>query len=165
MSGIVSRLVHDKERGEILDGSRRYLLMRPDVLMGMLQRLDDTARVRALSAFAGSACEQGGDSIRAYAKDATGQDLLDVVSETSAGLGWGRWQFEVEGDRLRLTVRNSPFAWGYGVSSCPVCAPVAGIFRSVATEWLGAPAVAAEVECGAMSSGQDCKFVAYREVP
>lgn len=163
MTTIVSRLEHATERGEILDGDRRYLLMRPDVLMGMLQRLDDTARAQALSAFAQSAYEQGGRSIHAYAKEAPGQDLLDVVCETSAGLGWGRWRFEVDGDGLRLTVHNSPFASGYGVSSCTVCTPIVGIFKSVAIQWLGAPAVAEELSCSAMTHAQTCEFVAYRE--
>ncbi|QBQ99590.1 V4R domain-containing protein [Paraburkholderia pallida] len=162
MNGIVSRLEHDLEQGEILDGKRRYLLMRPDVLMGILRGLDETTRAAVLKSFTRAAYENGGRSIEAYARDADGRALLDVVCETSAGLGWGKWDAELEHDRLRLTVRNSPFAWGHGVSSCPVCAPVVGILQSVAKQILGGPIVAEEVACGAMSGGA-CEFVAYRE--
>jgi uncharacterized protein len=163
MNDIVARLEHNREQSEILDGGRRCLLMRPDVLMGMLRGLDETTRAQALKSFTRSAYEHGGRSIHAYAKDASEPNLLDVVCATSAGLGWGKWVIEAKRDRLRLTVHNSPFAWGHGAPSCPVCAPIVGILQSVATEILAVPVVAEELACGAMSKGPTCEFVAYRQ--
>jgi hypothetical protein len=45
--GLRARLRWTGAEGAIHDGPRRYLLMRADVLMGMLRRLPDAARIQA----------------------------------------------------------------------------------------------------------------------
>ncbi|MGF6645949.1 MULTISPECIES: V4R domain-containing protein [Paraburkholderia] len=163
MNAIVSRLVHDLEAGEICDGDRRYLIMRPDVLMGTLKSLDDTTRERVLSSLANSAALHGGRSVQAYGKTAVGRALLETMCDASAGLGWGRWYIEESAEELKLTVHNSPFAWGYGACTHTVCAPIVGIFRAVATQFFGTPVVVEELECAAMTSQLACHFVASRK--
>uniref|UniRef100_UPI001AB0563C hypothetical protein n=1 Tax=Flavobacterium poyangense TaxID=2204302 RepID=UPI001AB0563C len=46
------RLDFDGGNGQVLDESRRYMLMRPEALMGMFRRLDDETRRKALEALA-----------------------------------------------------------------------------------------------------------------
>jgi uncharacterized protein len=165
MNAIVSRLVHDLEAGEIRDGDRRYLVMRADVLMGTLKGLDDVTRHRVLSSLATSAALHGGRSVQAYGETAAGRELLDVMCDASAGLGWGRWYIEEGTEELKLTVHNSPFAWGYGACTHTVCAPIVGIFRAVATQFFKTPVVVEELACAAMASqlACHCHFVARRE--
>ncbi|MEX3846213.1 V4R domain-containing protein [Paraburkholderia sp. BR10882] len=163
---IAQRLVFDLVRGEVRDHDRRYLLMRPDVLMGMLQLLDDTARAQALCAFADSTARHGKRSILAYLDGLAGRGagdgnaLLDLICETSPALGWGRWDFERSGDGLVLNVFNSPFAAGYGSAVQPVCAPIAGMFRTVAAIVLGQPVRVQETACAAVHPHATCRFVA-----
>jgi predicted hydrocarbon binding protein len=159
----LDRLVHDTDTGEIRDGEIRYLMLRPDGLMGAFLRLDEPARSAALAALAESIHENGGRSAAKYrASGAAGAALLDVVVETAPQLGWGRWTFVEHGpDRLVLEVRNSPFAAGFGASPAPVCAPITGMLRAVAGLVLDGPAAVEEVGCAAQS-GDTCRFVARR---
>lgn len=157
------RLVFDLVRGEVRDQDRRYLMMRPDVLMGTLRLLDAEARCAVLAAFADSIATHGKRSILAYLagldigdKDA----LLDLVCQTSPALGWGRWDFARLADGLALHVFNSPFAAGYGAATHPVCAPIAGMFRTIAEIVLECPVEVEEAACAAMHEHAVCRFVA-----
>jgi hypothetical protein len=148
--------------GAIHDGPRRYLMMRPDVLMGALRRLPEPARAQALAAFAGSVADHGIDSIRAYFRQ-VGEDpsaLLASTVKAAADLGWGAWTFEPRGrGRLALGVEGSPFAAGFGASDHPVCAPVAGMLQAVAAVATGIDGEAVETACVACGAPR-CEFEA-----
>ncbi|HEX2542220.1 MAG TPA: hypothetical protein VHM00_14185 [Caldimonas sp.] len=139
MAGLRDRLVFDAEGGTVRDGARRYVLMRPDVLMGAFARLEPKARSMALDAFAASAEEHGGDSLAAYFASVGGDAsaLLDATAAAAADLGWGRWSFRRDGDGLRLTVTGSPFAHGFVAAAAdgpaePVCTPIRGLLAAAA---------------------------------
>lgn len=154
------RLVWEPATGEILDQTRRYVMLRPDGFMGMFKRLEGATRIAALEALADSIFEGGSDSARAYrAMGGEGAELVRIVAETSPQLGWGTWQVTIEPDRLRVEVRNSPFAAGFGASDMPVCHPIRGMVRAVATLLFDKPAVARETACAAMGA-PTCTFEA-----
>lgn len=158
------RLVWDGQKGEILDETRRYMLLRPEALMGLFRRLPDDARGPALEALGASIFEQGSDSARAYqAHGGQGAQLARIVAETAPQLGWGIWSFEVAPEErpetLVLTVRNSPFAMGMGYSNVPVCHAIAGMVRAVATLVFERPATAVETQCAA-TGAPFCRFEA-----
>lgn len=159
---LAQRLLFDLTRGEVRDHDRRYLMMRPDVLMGMLRRLGDDARDVALAAFADATAEHGQRSIQAYLESLPGggDALLDLIYQTSPALGWGRWDFERLDGGLALNVFNSPFAAGYGVADRPVCAPISGMFRTIAGIVLGHAVQVEEIACAAMQAHATCRFVA-----
>lgn len=155
------RLAWDVARGQVADGPRRYLLMRPDVLMGTVRRLPPPLRAAVLDAFADSVAEHGADSIRAYFR-AVGEDpsaLLAASAAAAADLGWGAWTFEPGRGRLGLEVDASPFAQGWGPADAPVCAPVRGMLRAIASVSLGVDADAAEVACVSCGAPR-CRFEA-----
>ncbi|MDH6233952.1 putative hydrocarbon binding protein [Mesorhizobium soli] len=156
------RIAFDSANGEISDESRRYMLMRPEALMGLFQRLDEGSRLKALDALKASVIEMGGDSARAYRAHGGGDPtaLLATVAATAPDLGWGNWEFNRSKTRLELKVRNSPFATGYGVSPHPVCHAISGMATAVARAALGRDDIVAKeaacVACGAPS----CMFEA-----
>ena len=115
-----------------------------------------------LHALAGSAAANGGKSLRAYQNESrpTPSQLLEIVSDSAAALGWGRWAFESAPGRLSLKVDNSPFAAGFGESVQPVCAPISGMLRSVAEIVLNTPVEVVETACAAQGAGGTCRFVA-----
>jgi predicted hydrocarbon binding protein len=160
------RLIFDRERGEIRDQARRYLMLRPEVLMGMLHRLGGPARQAALGAFAAAVAEHGKDSVLAYFAHLGGDrdGLLDAMQDAAADLGWGCWRFERSGRGLRLTVHNSPFATGFGACDEPVCAPIAGMLQALAEVVLGAAAASTERRCTAAGGGE-CVFEATPREP
>ena len=154
------RLLHDAQSGAWFDQTRRYMMIRPDALMGIFRRLPEPARMEALEAFAHSIAQQGGDSARAYVEmGGTGDKLLDVIACTAPELGWGIWAFERGQDSIRLSVRNSPFAAGYGVATHPVCMPIVGMIGAVSTLVMGQPMQAREIQCAAMGH-ETCLFEA-----
>jgi predicted hydrocarbon binding protein len=156
-----SRLSWTPDDGAIRDGPRRYLMLRPDVLMGALRRLPPEARAQAMAAFADSVAEHGADSIRAYFRQ-VGEDpaaLLAATVGAAADLGWGAWRFEPRRERLGLAVDASPFAAGFGASDAPVCAPIAGMLRAVATVSTGIDCEVAELRCVACGAAR-CEFEA-----
>jgi predicted hydrocarbon binding protein len=159
--GLRDRLDWSALDGAVHDGPRRYLLMRPDVLMGVLRRLPPPARALAAAAFADSVAEHGADSIRAYFRQ-VGEDpsaLLAATARAAADLGWGAWTFEPGPRRLGLVVRSSPFAAGHGPADAPVCTPIAGMLRAVAAVAAGVECEAVELRCAACGA-PDCGFEA-----
>lgn len=154
------RLAHDPALGQWMDQSRRYILIRPDALMGIFRNLPEPSREAALDALKASIAEQGGDSARAYmAMGGSGDTLLATIEETAPMLGWGRWTISRNGQTLRLDVENSPFAKGYGASPKPVCHAVVGMLEAVSAIVLGAPVIARETTCAATGAAR-CEFEA-----
>ncbi|MBI4969994.1 MAG: hypothetical protein HZC25_17910 [Rhodospirillales bacterium] len=156
------RLTWDLEKGEMRDGPVRYLLIRPDTLMGIFARLEPAERARALDAFKNSTIEHGRKSASRYQQmgNLDAEALFATIHATSPQLGWGRWTIERDGDLLNLTVRNSPFAADYEAKADrPICAPIAGMFTAVAGLATGRPMVADELECVALGASV-CRFQA-----
>lgn len=156
------RLEFDLERGEVRDGEVRYLLIRPDALMGIFRGLAEPARGEALAAFARSVRERGARSARRY--QALGADdagkLLATIEATAPQLGWGRWRFLEHGpSAVRLEVANSPFAAGFGESPGPVCAAVVGMLETVARLAFGGQWQVVEDHCSAQGRAR-CRFSA-----
>ena len=166
MTALHERLRFDTAQGQVLDDTRRYLLLRADVLMGLFDALPEAAKDEALRAFGRSVARQGADSVRAYAA-AIGLDALPAAMEQSAAsLGWGRWHIDIGGSddagppSLRLTVDNSPFAAAASPSTGPVCHPIAGMLEATAGALWQRPAVAHETRCRAMHGDGACHFIA-----
>jgi len=157
------RLRFDAERGEYRDGDIRYMMIRPDALMGMIAELPEDMRPHALEAFARSIRRAGGRSARSYqasgAADAAA--LLRVIEQTAPQLGWGRWQLDSGPDGITLAVDNSPFVAGAGPSLHPVCAPIRGMLSAVGEMALGEAVAVAETACAATGAAC-CRFTVSR---
>ena len=160
------RLVFDDAAGELRDGPRRYLLLRPDALMTMFSLLPSDSRELALDALEQAVHQQGSDSARAYVAHGGGdvEVLLTIIERTAPQLGWGNWRFEADGERLRLDVQNSPFAQSFGPSELPVCHAVKGMLRGLADLWLGRRAHSVELQCTAQDHAT-CTFEARPATP
>ena len=174
MAALHERLVFDTERGAGLDGPRRYVLMRADVLMGVFANLDGEARTAALDALRRSVAEHGSDSVRVYREAVAPQALPALMEATAASLGWGRWQFDADdlasvhphadanpaaAPRLRLAVADSPFAAAAPHGSV-ACHAIAGMLEAVGGAIFDAPVDARETHCAAQGGDAVCRFVA-----
>ena len=164
MAALHERLHFDTAHGQVLDESRRYVLLRADVLMGLFAELPPAPREQALRSFGRSVARHGADSVRAYAASA-GRDALPALMESAAAsLGWGRWtldgrQAESARPQFTLQVENSPFAAASSGATAPVCHPIAGMLETLAAALWNAPAEAHETHCAAVDGGA-CTFVA-----
>ncbi|MBT9383566.1 hypothetical protein KM176_06835 [Pseudooceanicola sp. CBS1P-1] len=160
------RLAITPDAGEMRDGAIRYLMMRPDALMGMFARLSPAARQEAVEALCASVAEFGGKSVKAY-RDSGAVDpdaMMKTIADTSGELGWGIWTFgAVSADRIDVQVRNSPFAMGIGRSDQPVCGAIRGILTAIGPLLLNAEAVRVEeTSCHAMTGTGICHFTLSR---
>ena len=156
------KLHFDTANGQVLEQSRRYLLMRTDVLMGLFDNLPQETRDQALCALGQSVERFGSDSVRAYAAQ-LGVDksaLLSTMQDAAASLGWGCWQFEPTPDGLRLTVRNSPFAAGTAQRGHPACHAITGMFTGLTSILYPAGAKVLELSCVAQTGNGHCSFEA-----
>lgn len=156
------RLTITPEKGEMRDGAIRYLMMRPDVLMGTFERLPEAARAEALSALTASVAENGGKSVKAY-RDSGAVDpdaMMRTIAVTSSELGWGVWSFEtVSPDEIQITVANSPFAHGVDHSDRPICAPIKGMLTAIGPLLLSCEtAEVTEISCHAQTKEGLCHF-------
>ena len=157
------RMNWDTANGQILDDTRRYVILRSDVLMGIFARLDAESAQKALKAFESSVMESGGQSARAYFQS-LGNDvdkLLETMTGFSAELGWGVWSFSRQPDALHLSVRNSPFAAGHPKPAAgPVCHPIVGMLRTVGELVFETTVNVQETHCTAHDQQLDqCQFV------
>lgn len=162
------RLAFDLSEGQVLDGPRRYLIMRADVLMGAFAKLDPEPRRLALQAMGASVTDHGSDSVRAYLTEVGADALLQTMVTASASLGWGVWSFRRLPDQLWLEVRNSPFAAGTPSSTDPVCTPIVGMLRAVAQALWSEPADVVEWVCACQGqAGVEgiCRFQARTRLP
>jgi predicted hydrocarbon binding protein len=148
------RIVFDQVHGQIMDEARRYMLIRPEALMGIFTRLPPADAAMAMQALMASIYQQGSDSAKAYQRmgNGDGVSLLRTVEATAPDLGWGRWTFDLKPRRLSLSVNNSPFAQGYGASRLPVCHAITGMLRAVAGIVFERPVLAEEKACAAMGA-------------
>jgi predicted hydrocarbon binding protein len=164
MEGFRARLVFDPALGEYRDGGIRYMMIRPDALMGLLHELPEDMRPAVLEAFARSITRQGGRSAAAYraAGAASSDALVTTIQETAPQLGWGRWVLTLGAGRLDLTVANSPFVAGYGPSETPVCHPIIGMLTAVGRMTLGGEVAVRETACAAMADHDHCRFEVTR---
>ncbi|MEM8552165.1 MAG: 4-vinyl reductase [Pseudomonadota bacterium] len=141
--------------GSMGDGPIRYMMIRPDALMGIFGRLTQSARGEALAALKASIKERGGQSAAAYVATQGRERLLKVIEETAPQLGWGTWSFR-DGGPQELVVKNSPFA-AASTFGGPACHAISGMMEAVASIWLERDVAAREVECAA-DGAPLCRF-------
>src|SRR3546814_208836 len=122
----------DTQTGSVRDGGIRYLMMRPDVLMGVGTALGSIDQF--VNALTESAFQNARASFEVYRRNG----LLDFdgalqrAGEFAAWLGWGRWFVAyLENGNVVVLVRHSPFAYGLGRCDRPLCAPIVGVLRAV----------------------------------
>ena len=152
MSDFLDRVAVNTDDGEILDGDCRYVMLRADVLMGAIRNVPEEQRKGVLQALAEATFEGGSESLQSYA---------DELGDDHEALGWGAWHFEKLSDTvIKLSVRNSPFADGFGFSKSPVCAPIVGLLCAMAERVFGRAAAVAERNCTTCGS-DECTFEAY----
>lgn len=160
MAGFRERLAFDADCGEYRDGAIRYMMIRPDALMGILHQLPADMQPAVLEAFARSITEAGGKSAAAYraAGSVDGPALVATIARTAPELGWGIWTLTLGASRMDLSVANSPFVAGYGRSATPVCHPIVGMLTAVGRMVFGTDVAVQETQCAAVTGDADCRF-------
>lgn len=158
---LIQRMKWVDSRGAIMDGERRYLMLRADVLMGLFREMPAELRGPAMQALAASVRKHGGRSAQTYLAEAGSRPeaLIDTIARYSRELGWGCWHVGARsGKAIEVTTEHSPFAEGFGPSPDPVCHAIAGMLQAVGTIVFGQPASVVETCCAAQEGVDRCVF-------
>lgn len=147
----------DASCGAITQGGVRYVLMRPDVIMGIAAGANPRAIIDSMSA---SAFRNAQDSFERYRAAGLFEDQDPILQtcEMASKLGWGRWRIATDdADHSIVEVVNSPFTVGLRGSAIPVCGWICGILQAAAKIAGAVTAHVTEVQCVAQGH-QHCKF-------
>lgn len=153
-----SEISWDPESGTLTQSGIRYVLMRPDVVMGTAAYLpnpEDFVEAIAESAFANA---QGSFAHYRDSGALDGADPLKHGCEMAGRLGWGSWDIaRKDGSKYTVCVKNSPFALAPEGSDQAMCGWIAGVLRALVATHGNSGAVVTETRCAAQ--GHDhCEF-------
>ena len=151
-NSILDELKYHQSSGALAYKGVRYMLIRPETIVGFQKTIEETSP-RA----AGDAIFQGGFrggylSAKTYKEihDFDSSQIIEFMMKMGTEIGWGRFavdEFDPERRTLQVTVENSPFAEAYGESSEGVCHLIRGVISGLATILFSGNCVASEVEC------------------
>lgn len=122
----------DPESGTLTQSGIRYVLMRPDVVMGAAEHLPNPEQF--VAAIGESAFENARDSFLRYRQSGAlnGGDPIDHACGMAGKLGWGLWEVrERRADGYTVSVFNSPFAIPAQNNPVPMCGWITGVLRAV----------------------------------
>ena len=156
-TSILAELRDDGHGGLLYRGSR-FLLIRPETLMGAQRAVEEALGPGVGECFAAGGRVGGARATAAVAGEA--RERLDRLVKMGRELGWGEFGVESWSPvRLVITVRHSPFAEAYGRSTGPVCHLIRGVLEAFAEQLLGRRMQVLEMTCEA-AGATICRFEA-----
>ena len=145
-------------RGGLTLGGARYLLIRPETLVGLQKAVEGALGERAAACIAAGG--RAGGANAAAALDGTAEERIGRLLRIGGEIGWGEFALErLTGTELAVSVRRSAVAEAYGPSTAPVCHLIRGVLESLAAATFGRPSTVVETACAAMGAPA-CRFVA-----
>jgi hypothetical protein len=150
----------DPMAGRITEDGIRYVMMRPDVLMGVAHDLSAENAALFFKALESSAFRHAQASFSQYQSRRTGLPADEIAGwfAIAAHLGWGRWSSTPgDGHCREIVVHDSPFAAGHGPSPVPVCGAITGVLKAMMLVAGGEVVDVREVACAAQGSPA-CRF-------
>jgi len=160
---ILDELVYEQSSGSLRFKGVRYLLIRPETLVGfqkaLVQNCSEDADYNLFEGgFAG-----GSLSAQKY-KDLhnfSDHEIIEFMMNMGNQIGWGNFslvRYDPSVKQLCVAVKDSPFAEAYGQSSQSVCHLIRGVLAGMASVLFGGACSAEELECRARGD-EDCRFV------
>lgn len=151
-NSIIDQLVYDASSGALTYRDVRYVVIRPETIVGFQKTIEKHSLNSAREAlFQGG--YQGGYLSAAKFKEQ--QNLSDTetikfMMTMGAEIGWGHFkllEYDLENRKLQVRVENSAFARAYGDASEGVCHLISGVLSGLATVLFGQNCKGSEIEC------------------
>lgn len=160
---ILDELVYDQSSGSLMYKGVRYLLMRPETLVGFQKALVQNCSKEADDNLFQGGFTGGSLSAKKY-KDLHNfgdHEIIEFMMNMGNQIGWGNFslvRYDPSEMHLCVAVKDSPFAEAYGQSSQSVCHLIRGVLAGMASVLFGGACLAEEVECRARGD-ECCRFV------
>ncbi|MBU1626204.1 hypothetical protein KKB18_02450 [bacterium] len=161
-NNIIHNLEYSEDKGLLTFKGIRYLILRPETIMGMYERLREKYGSDVDLHFFQGGFEGGRLSSEKY-RDNFGlneKDLIDFMLKTGGEIGWGKFElahFDKKKRILDIRVSNSAFVTKDKRTEFPVCHFTLGVMSGMASVLFGSEVSSEEVEC--VSKGdKSCYF-------
>ena len=162
-NSIIDQLVYYPVCGALTYRDVRYLLIRPETIVGFQKVIEKQSQMTAIDALFEGGYQGGYLSAKKYKaiQDLSDEETINFMMAMGAEIGWGNFkldQYDFDKKKLQISVEDSPFAAAYGDSSEGVCHLTRGVLCGLATILFSRSCMASEVEC--MAKGDHhCVFL------
>jgi predicted hydrocarbon binding protein len=174
-NSILDELEYDPASGALCYKDVRYLLIRPETIVGFQKAIEKQSQTAAMDALFQGGYQGGYLSAKKY-KDQGGylsakkykeiqnlsdKETINFMMAMGAEIGWGNFrldQYNCDKKKLQISVENSPFAAAYSDSTEGVCHLTRGVLCGLATILFSKSCTASEVECAAKGD-HHCVFL------
>ena len=162
-NSIMDNLFYDNKKGSLLYKGTRYLLIRPETIIGFLKAVEESLKDEAGEKFYLGGFRGGFLSTKRYKEihNFSDKEIIEFMMKMGAEIGWGKFslmRYEPKENILEVSVENSPFAIFYGRSDKGVCHLIRGVISGMATALFGKDCQAEEISCIAKGDNR-CVFV------
>jgi len=162
-NSIIDQLVYDPVSGALTYRDVRYLLIRPETIVGFQKAIEKQSQTRAIDALFEGGYQGGYLSAKKYKEiqNLSDKDTINFMMAMGAEIGWGNFkldQYDFAKKKLQISVEDSPFAAAYGDSSEGVCHLTRGVLCGLATILFSRSCTACEAECVAKGD-HHCVFL------
>ena len=151
-NSIIDQLISDPISGTLTYKEVRYLLIRPETIVGFQKAIENLNKTAAHEALFQGGFRGGHLSAQKYkeSQNLSDNETIGFMMNMGAEIGWGSFQlmeYDLENRKLQIRVENSAFAEAYGESTEGVCHLIRGVLSGLATVLFARNCKASESEC------------------
>lgn len=162
-NSILDELEYDPASGALCYKDVRYLLIRPETIVGFQKAIEKQSQTAAMDALFQGGYQGGYLSAKKYKEiqNLSDKETINFMMAMGAEIGWGNFrldQYNCDKKKLQISVENSPFAATYSDSTEGVCHLTRGVLCGLATILFSKSCTASEVECAAKGD-HHCVFL------
>ncbi len=160
---IIEGLEFNQEIGELSFKGVRYMLIRPETIIGFQKRAEELFGEKSNDLFYQSGLEAGKLSTVKY-RDVfhlSNEESINFMAKMGREIGWGRFallELDLPRKKMIFDVFNSPYAGAYGKSEKPVCHFTRGVLAGKAEVIFDHLVKSVEVQCQAKGD-ENCRFI------
>jgi len=162
-NSILDNLEYDEARGTITFQGVRYMLIRPDTVVDFQKAVEAALGEQTAEMMTAGGYTGGSRSSRRYKEvfHYSDEEIVGFMCDMGREIGWGDFEveeFDREGRRLIVLVRDSAFAEAYGSTRKGVCHMIRGVMAGMAAGIFGTEVRSEETHCRAKGD-ELCRFV------
>lgn len=151
-NSFLDALTYDAASGALNYNDVRYMLIRPETVVGFQKAIEETDPKLAKDAFFRGGFTGGQLSAQKFRElyQLDDQQIIAFMMEMGTEIGWGHFKlqkFDFENKNLEIMVKQSAFAEAYGRSSGGICHLINGVLSGLASVIFNIDCVGSEVSC------------------
>jgi predicted hydrocarbon binding protein len=151
-NSILDKLDYNPSIGALRYKDARYLLIRPETVIGFQKAIEESSRKLAQDAFFQGGFNGGHLLAKNFSEinNLNDTELIDFMMKMGTEIGWGHFKlqkFDSQQKHLSIIVEQSAFAEAYGQSSTGVCHLIRGVLSGMASVLFNQKCVGSEVKC------------------